>query len=320
MHLHASADNARTPPQTAPFFDQLGLIGCGLIGGCFALALKQAGLVRHVVGYDANPASLQEALARGVIDRAAPTAAHTVGAWRDDNTGQDVAGADLIFLAVPVSATEEVLRGIAPYIQPRALLMDAGSTKGDVIAAARPALGERVGNFVPAHPIAGKEKAGVAHAEAALFRGRQVILTPVQETQTSQLAQAARLWRTLGCEVRHMSAEAHDAAFAAVSHLPHLLAFALMDSVAGQTLGTEWLELAGSGFRDSTRIAASDPKVWRDILLANRAQVLAQSRALQTSLRAFDALIEHQQAATLEARIARVSAERARMNGPQDTD
>jgi prephenate dehydrogenase len=313
MDPRSMPDSTRAS-QVAPIFDQLGLIGCGLIGGCFALALKQAGLVRHVVGYDANPVSLQEALALGVIDRIAPTAAHTVGAWHDDTTGQDVIGADLVFLAVPVSATQEVLRSIAPYLQPRALLMDAGSTKSDVIAAARPALGERIGNFVPAHPIAGKEKAGVAHAQASLFQGRQVILTPIQETQTGQLAQASRLWQALGCEVRHMSAEAHDAAFAAVSHLPHLLAFALVDSVAGQTLGAEWLEMAGTGFRDSTRIAASDPKVWRDILLANREQVLAQSRQLQRTLQEFDALIDHRQAAALEARIAQASAERAKMN------
>ena len=280
-------------------FDQLGLIGCGLMGGSFALALKRAGLVQRVVGYSPSAATTQKALQLGVIDAAVTSPL------------QAASGADLVLVAVPVSATEATLQLIAPAVTPQMLVMDVGSTKADVLAAAQRALGERIGSFVPAHPIAGKEKAGVEHADARLYQGCQVILTATADTLENQRQQASDVWQALGCQVVHMSPETHDAAFAAVSHLPHLLAFALMNAVTGQPQGQEFLSLAGPGFRDFTRIAASDPKVWRDILLSNRQQLLAQSQRIQAQLQAFETLMLQDDGAALEALIAQASAARS---------
>ncbi|MCF8159727.1 MAG: prephenate dehydrogenase/arogenate dehydrogenase family protein [Polaromonas sp.] len=280
-------------------FEQLGLIGCGLMGGSFALALKNAGLVQRVVGFSPSAATLQKALQLGVID--APAA----------SPEQAACGADIVLVAVPVSATEATLQWIAPAVTKQMLIMDVGSTKADVLAAGQRALGERIGSFVPAHPIGGKEKAGVEHADTKLYQGCQVILTPTAETLDPQRQQALTVWQALGCKVVQMSPEAHDAAFAAVSHFPHLLAFALMNAVTGQPQGQEFLSLAGPGFRDFTRIAASDPKVWRDILLSNCQQLLVQSQHLQTQLQAFEALMVQGDGAALEALIARASSARS---------
>jgi prephenate dehydrogenase len=280
-------------------FEQLGLIGCGLMGGSFALALKRAGLVQRVVGYSPSTSTLQKALQLGVIDTTAAS------------VEQAASGADLVLVAVPVSATEATLQRIAPAVTPEMLVMDVGSTKTDVLEAAQRALGQRIGSFVPAHPIAGKEKAGVAHADARLYQGCQVILTPTTDTLDKQRQQAQAIWQALGCTVLQMSPEAHDAAFAAVSHFPHLLAFALMNAVTGQPQGQEFLSLAGPGFRDFTRIAASDPKVWRDIFLSNRQQLLLQSQHLQTQLQAFEALMVQGDGAALEALIEQASSARS---------
>jgi prephenate dehydrogenase len=280
-------------------FEQLGLIGCGLMGGSFALALKRAGLVQRVVGYSPSTSTLQKALQLGVIDTTAAS------------VEQAASGADLVLVAVPVSATEATLQRIAPAVTPEMLVMDVGATKTDVLEAAQRALGQRIGSFVPAHPIAGKEKAGVAHADARLYQGCQVILTPTTDTLDKQRQQAQAIWQALGCKVLQMSPEAHDAAFAAVSHFPHLLAFALMNAVTGQPQGQEFLSLAGPGFRDFTRIAASDPKVWRDIFLSNRQQLLLQSQHLQTQLQAFEALMVQGDGAALEALIEQASSARS---------
>ena len=280
-------------------FAQLGLIGCGLMGGSFALALKRAGLVQRVVGYSPSTVTTQKALQLGVIDAAVKSPL------------QAATGADIVLVAVPVAATEATLQAIQPAITPHMLVMDVGSTKADVLAAAQRALGEQIGSFVPAHPIAGKEMAGVEHADAKLYQGCQVILTPTADTLCGQRQQAQDVWQALGCKVVSMSPEAHDAAFAAVSHLPHLLAFALMNSVTGQPQGQEFLSLAGPGFRDFTRIAASDPKVWRDILLTNRQQLLAQSQYFQAQLQAFEHLMLQGDGAALEALIAQASSARS---------
>ena len=279
-------------------FERLGLIGCGLIGGSFALALRRAGLVRHIVGYSPSPATTERARALGVIDAAAPSA---LAAVRD---------ADLVLLAIPVSASEAVFNAIRPALGADTLLMDVGSTKADVIEAARRSLGERLPGFVPAHPIAGKEVAGVEHAEAALFSGCRVVLTPIDATLPAHTQQATQLWRALGAQVVTMSAEAHDSAFAAVSHLPHLLAFAYANGIAGQPQGARFLELAGSGFRDFSRIAGSDPAIWRDILLANRSQLLAQTQAFRIALDALEASIVAGDRAGLETAIASASQTR----------
>jgi len=280
-------------------FEKLALIGCGLMGGSFALALKQAQRVTHVTGYSASDASRQKALAMGVIDSMAESAA------------QAVQGADLVLVAVPVRATHATFAAIAPALSPTALLMDVGSTKADVVAAARATLGERLPCFVPAHPIAGKEVAGIEHADAGLYLNRQLILTPLPSNGLRKIAMAHDVWEALGCHVITLTPEQHDATFAAVSHLPHLVAFALVNAVAQQAKGADHLSMAGPGFRDFSRIAASDPAVWRDILLSNREQVLHQSALLRQSLDDLEKAMSDGQAETLEHLIAQASHTRA---------
>ena len=280
-------------------FEQLGLIGCGLMGGSFALALKKAGLVQRVVGYSKSPTTTARALQMGVIDVEAPSALLAA------------AGADLVLLAVPVGATEATLKSIKHLVTPEMLIMDVGSTKADVVQAARNALGSQIASFVPAHPNTGKEVAGVEHADAELYRGAKVILTPTERTLTSHLHKAEALWQVLGCEVRSMSPETHDAAFATVSHLPHMLAFAMMHSVIGQPQADAFLSVAGPGFRDFTRIAAGDPAMWRDILLANKDEVLAQAQHFQRALQAFEQVLHTGDAQALEAMITLASTARA---------
>lgn len=281
-------------------FEQLGLIGCGLMGGSFALAMKKAGLVKRVVGYSKSPSTTERARQMGVIDIEAPSALLAVS------------GADLVLVAVPVSATEATFKAIRHLLTKDTLVMDVGSTKREVIDAARRVLKDQVGVFVPAHPIAGKELAGVENVDPDLYLGRQVILTPIERTQTVQLEKAAQLWTALGCHVQRMSPEAHDAAYAAVSHLPHMIAFALMNAIAGHDHGKQFLSLAGPGFRDFTRIAASDPSVWRDILLSNREELIAQSRQFQRALHAFESAIAAGNPDALEALIDKASQTRSR--------
>ena len=276
-------------------FEQLGLIGCGLMGGSFALAMKKAGLVKRVVGYSKSPSTTDRARQMGVIDVEAPSALLAV------------AGADIVLVAVPVSATEATLKAIKHLVTPNMLIMDVGSTKADVVQAARRALRDQVGSFVPAHPITGREVAGVEHADAELYTGRQVILTPTEKTLTTQLSQAETVWTALGCRVSSMSPESHDAAFAAVSHLPHLLAFAMMNSITGQNDGDDFLSLAGPGFRDFTRIAASDPKVWRDIFVSNREELLEQSKIFQRNLQALELIISSGNTEALEGLLEQAS-------------
>ena len=288
-------------------FKQLGLIGCGLMGGSFALALKKAGLVEHVIGYSKSPSTVIQAQKLGVVDQAA------------DSALLAVSGADIVLIAVPVAATEQMFRAIRHLVQPNALFMDVGSTKRDVVDAARRVLKERLPAFVPAHPIAGKEVAGIAHADANLYRGCQVILTPVRETSAVLVDRATSAWMGVGAQVRQMSPEAHDEAFAAVSHLPHLLAFAAFSAVAKQPQGNLFLELAGSGFRDFTRIAASDAAVWRDILIANREQVLAQAAAFKTQLERIEQAMRDGRADVVESLVREAAQARGawQMNAPR---
>jgi prephenate dehydrogenase len=280
-------------------FEQLGIIGCGLMGGSFALALKQAGLVKRVVGYSKSPGSTEHAKLLGVIDEAVPTAALAV------------TGSDIVLLAVPVAATEATLKTIQPLVTPDMLIMDVGSTKRDVIDAGRRALREQIGSFVPAHPVAGREVSGVEHADADLYHGKQVVLTPIERTLPAQLQKAIDVWSALGCRVVKMSPESHDAAFAAVSHLPHLLSFALMNTVSGQPHGQEYLSLAGPGFRDFSRIAASDARMWCDILLSNREELLEQLKVFHRNLEALELMIASGNAEALEGLIDHASLTRA---------
>ena len=280
-------------------FEQLGLIGCGLMGGSFALALKRAGLVKRVVGYSKSPSTTERARQMGVIDVEAPSALLAVS------------GADIVLLAVPVSATEATFKAIRHLITANTLVMDVGSTKRDVVDAARRVLRDEVGCFVPAHPITGKELSGVEHADGNLYTGKQVILTPIERTYTAQLNKAISLWTALGCKVVQMSPQAHDAAYAAVSHLPHLIAFTLMNSISGQAQGADYLSLAGPGFRDFSRIAASDPKMWGDILIANREELLAQSKIFQQTLQSLEKLIAGSDGDALERQLEKASDTRA---------
>jgi prephenate dehydrogenase len=280
-------------------FKQLGLIGCGLMGSSFALALQRAGLVGHVRGFSPSSATTALALKMGVIDSVATSAADAA------------TGADLVLLAVPVAATRATLQAIATVINSGTLLMDVGSTKQDVVLMARETLGQRLPCFVPAHPICGKEVSGVQNADVDLYAGSKVILTPLPETAPAQVELAHQLWLALGSHVNLMNPAAHDAAYAAVSHLPHLLAFAMMHSIQAQAEGEQYLALAGSGFRDFTRIAASEPAMWRDIFLANRDELLAQSRQFQASLQALEQLITAGDAAQLHSAIRQASESRA---------
>jgi len=280
-------------------FKQLGLIGCGLMGGSFALALKEAGLVDKVIGYSKSPTTTERARQMGVIDQAAESALLAVS------------GADIVLLAVPVAATDATLRAIRHLVTPATLFMDVGSTKRDVVDAVRRVLKERAPAFVPAHPIAGKEQAGVQHADAQLYRDRQVILTPIAQTDAALVEKARAVWTAVGAHVQVMTPEAHDAAFAAVSHLPHLLAFAYMAGLLQQKDSEQFLALAGPGFRDFTRIAASDPAIWRDILIANREEVIKQSERFRGALGVLEKALQDCHGESLEALIQGVSQARS---------
>ena len=280
-------------------FNQLGLIGCGLMGGSFALALKRAGLVQRVIGYSKSPSTTERAKKLGVIDDTAESALLAVS------------GSDIVLLAVPVAATEATFKAIRHLVEPGVLFMDVGSTKRDVVDAARRVLKERIASFVPAHPIAGKEVAGIAHADASLYANRQVILTPLPSTDAALVQKATDVWSAIGAQVLKMTPENHDAAFAAVSHLPHLLAFAYFSAVVKQPAGKDFLALAGPGFRDFTRIAASDPEIWRDILVANREELLKQSMRFRHTLDAIEHVIRSGNVEALEDLLRQASDARS---------
>lgn len=238
--------------------------GVGLIGGSFALALKAAGVVGEVVGVGRSQASLTEALKLGVIDRIASD-------WAD--AAKD---ADLILLAAPVGATEAVLRALAPQLAPHTVVTDGGSTKQDVIAAARTALGDKISQFVPAHPIAGAELSGVAAAKADLYQGKRVVLTPLPENPPAALNRVRQTWQACGAQLSELDGQSHDEIFAAVSHLPHVLAFVLVHELAARPNAGQLFSFAAGGFRDFTRIASSHPEMWRDICIANRQALLSE--------------------------------------------
>lgn len=243
---------------------RLAILGVGLMGGSLALALKRTGLVETVVGAGRGRDNLDLALKAGVIDVIADTPALAAK------------GADMIVLAVPVGGMPGVMDQIAPHLDDRVVLTDVGSTKQDVVAAARTLLPEHLGRFIPGHPIAGAESSGVGAAHADLYRGKDVILTPLPENDVMAVGRVQDMWQGCGAHVERMSAEDHDRIFAAVSHLPHLAAFALMDELAGRENSQMFFRHAGSGFRDFTRIAGSHPEMWRDVALANREAVVAE--------------------------------------------
>ncbi len=241
--------------------ERLAVIGVGLIGGSLARALRVAGHVAEVVGCGRSQDNLERALDLGVIDRFSTQPADAV------------AGADLVFLAVPLGAVRGILEQIRGRLAARAIVTDGGSVKGSVVEDVRSVFGTVPPWFVPGHPIAGTERTGVEASFPELYRGRRVILTPVPETDPEAVARVRQLWETCGAEVSLMEVAHHDEVLAATSHLPHLLAFGLVDALARMRENDEIFRYAAGGFRDFTRIASSSPVMWRDICVANRVAV-----------------------------------------------
>jgi prephenate dehydrogenase len=271
---------------------KLVVVGVGLIGGSFALALKEAGRVARVVGVGRGRANLDAARRLGVVD-----AVQTLdGPWQ-----AELSDADLVLMAAPVAQYPSLFAAMASHLGPNTLVTDAGSTKQDVIAAARAHLGPAMPRFVPGHPIAGTEHSGATAAFPTLFRDRNVVLTPLTETEPAAIATVASLWQACGARVREIDAAAHDRIFAAVSHLPHLLAFALVDAFASRPDANDLFGFAASGFRDFTRIAASSPEMWRDIALANRPALLAEVDAFRAQLDRVAGMLAAGDGAALEA-------------------
>lgn len=255
-----------------PEFGKVVVFGCGLIGGSFALALKEAGAVEEVVGFGRTPLTLRVAQELGVIDRAGINPAHEMG------------DADIVLVATPVAQMPEIFERIVPYLGPQTIVTDGGSTKGDVVAAARAAFGARIRQFVPAHPIAGAENSGPAAARGDLYRGRKVVVTPLPENGDEALDRVKNAWARCGADIYELTPAMHDRVFAAVSHLPHLLSFALVHDLAVREDAELFFTFAASGFRDFTRIAASHPEMWRDICLANREALLGELDSYRAQL------------------------------------
>ncbi len=278
---------------------KLVIIGVGLIGGSFALAMKRAGLVGQVVGVGRSLDNLNRAIELGVIDAAS------------QDPAQAVAGADLVMVATPVGQMGRVFDAIAPVLPREAIVTDAGSTKGDVAQLMRAHLPEHLAYCVPAHPIAGSDRSGAAAAQYGLFEQRRVVLTPLEATLPEAAEAVGQWWQASGARVFSMRADEHDAVFASVSHLPHLLAFAYVEMVANKTDAARCFDFAATGFKDFTRIAGSHPEMWRDISLANREALLADLRAYQAGLAQLTQWVEAGDGAALEqmfqhAREARV--------------
>jgi len=305
------------------------IFGVGLIGGSFARALKQAGAVRQIVGVDRSDAFLARALELGIIDSAAqpgksgsdprvrPEHAAAAGQGSDPwvrpgftGFGDAIAGADLVLLAAPVAQTARILTAILPHLDAATVVTDAGSTKSDVVAAARAVMGERVSQFVPGHPIAGRETNGPDAAIVDLYKGKKTVLTPLAENDPAAVERVANAWKACGAIIHTLTPEDHDKVFAAVSHLPHLLAYALVDDIERKPHSDLLFQYAASGFRDFTRIAGSSPEMWRDISLANQAALLTELDAYLAQLTRLRASLAAGDAAALEATYA--NAQRAR--------
>ncbi|MEO0314334.1 MAG: hypothetical protein RI928_790 [Pseudomonadota bacterium] len=269
-------------------FKKIAIFGVGLIGGSFALALKKSGAVNEVLGVGRRPETLVRAAELGIID------SHTA------DVAQAVSGADLILIAAPVAQTASLLHAMAPHLAADTVVTDAGSTKTDVVAAARAALGSKIHQFVPGHPIAGREQNGPEAALSDLYAGKKIILTALPENPVSAVDRVTDAWQRCGALVHHLTAEEHDAVFAAVSHLPHVLAYALVADIAARPDAARLFQYAASGFRDFTRIAGSSPEMWRDIALANRSALLGELDAYMAKLSQIRGLLEQGDGPALE--------------------
>jgi len=283
-----------------PHIKQLTIIGVGLIGGSLARAARRAGICGEIVGCGRSRENLQQACELGVIDR------------MEQDPARAVQGADLVVVAVPLGAMESVLEQIAPYLAADAVLTDVGSAKASVAAAARRALGAHVSRFVPGHPIAGTEQSGVGASFAELFEGRCVILTPLPESEAQAVARVKALWEICGARVVEMDIAHHDEILAATSHLPHLLAYTLVDTLARMDDSEEIFRYAAGGFRDFTRIASSDPVMWRDICLANREAIVPMLERFAKDLEALTESVRQGDGERLLALFSRAKAVRDR--------
>lgn len=259
---------------------RISIFGVGLIGGSWALAMRHAGMTHEIIGCSRSENHLAEAKKLGVIDR------YTL------DPAEAVRDADVVILAVPLGAMQSVCKQIQAHLSPQAILTDVGSAKASVIEAVRQGLGEIPPRFVPGHPIAGTEKSGVGAAFDSLFDGRRVILTPLEHTDPSAVNRVRGLWELTGAQVELMAVEEHDQVLAATSHLPHILAFGLVDCLAGMREQEEIFRYAAGGFKDFTRIASSDPVMWRDICLANREAILKIMALYQKDLQQLTTAIE----------------------------
>jgi len=285
-------------------FGKIVVIGVGLIGGSFGLALKATGRGGQVVGAGRSAANMAVALERGAIDSIEADVAAAV---------QD---ADLVLISTPVAQIEKIFLSIKSKIKPNAVITDAGSTKRDVVAAARAVLGGQIAQFIPAHPIAGAEHSGAAAAHAGLFRDRRLVLTPLEENRKEDIEALAGLWAAFGARVSRMTPEEHDEVFAAVSHLPHLLAYALVSDIGARPNAAQLFGYAAGGFRDFTRIASSHPEMWRDICVANSDQLLKEVIRFSDELEKIKQLLQTQDAKALETLFAGARAEREKwLNG-----
>lgn len=270
-------------------FDKVVIVGVGLIGGSFALGLKAAGAAREIVGLERSGAALARAGQLGIVD--------TVS----EQPQEALRGADLVLLAAPVAQTARILESLLPWLEPHTIVTDAGSTKSDVVASARAVLGERIRQFVPGHPIAGRESNGPDAAIPDLYRGKKAVLTPLPENPQAAVDKVAAAWRACGAIIHVLAPGEHDKVFAAVSHLPHLLAYALVDDIANKPHADLLFQYAASGFRDFTRIAGSSPEMWRDISLANRDALLGELDAYLAQLNGLRARLLDADGAALEA-------------------
>jgi|APLak6261694702_1056217.scaffolds.fasta_scaffold08256_1 prephenate dehydrogenase len=274
------------------------IFGVGLIGGSVALALKKAGSAAQIIGVGRSTESLQSAVDLGVIDAAC------------SDITQAVQNADIVLIAAPVAQTASILTAIKPALAATTVITDAGSTKSDVLACAKEILGEQFNQFVGGHPIAGAEKSGVTAATTDLYRNKNVVLTPTDATDPDAIQRVRELWQHCGANVTEMPATTHDSIFAAVSHLPHLLAFALVDDIASRKNAEQLFGFAASGFRDFTRIAGSHPEMWRDISLANRSALLNEITAYQDELSRLKQMLELSDGDALHALFDRASTAR----------
>jgi prephenate dehydrogenase len=279
---------------------RLAVIGVGLIGGSLARALRAAGAVGEVVGCGRSAANLECALELGVVDR-----------WSQDPAAA-VAGADLVFVGVPLGTMGQIFGAIRNALAPDAVVTDGGSVKGSVVADARAAFGRVPGALVPGHPIAGTERSGVEASFAELYQGRRVILTPLPETDPAAVERVSAMWQTCGAQVTLMEVAHHDEVLAATSHLPHMLAFGLVDALARMRENDEIFRYAAGGFRDFTRIASSDPVMWRDICIANREPLGAMLERFGDEMKDLAEAIRRGDAARLLEIFARAKAARDR--------